>query len=251
MKSANSAPVRESTETKPRNPLSLPWWVMLLSGVALATLIKVLFAPATSPGNWLKYPSPPPLPGWQYIPGSQTEEMPTPHEQRDEYANSFDNGQIYRYKRPDSELMAFFTYNYYVGNLHSSLYLLHGITADQLTEKQRSPDEIVALYEWEGSAYLSACLTTKGATTVTRSQYMNRRYQEDFTPMRFLVWATGREPFWNHGCLWMLLKLDTETPMPLSERYQVLESAWENWLPWWQEYQQQPGVFGQPPTDEN
>ncbi len=235
-------------ESPPQTSPHLPWWLVLLALGGVLTFLKVWLAPALPTKPRINFPPPPPLTGWTYVPGSQTHEVPPQKNPRsdDDFA---ERSQLYRYQRPSQTLTAMVRYYPGIGDVPSNVFYFQGIKREQLQRQERSPSNQFALYEWDNKAHLTACLTMNGATTVNRTDYMERRYQEDLNLGRFFGWALGQQSFWNHGCLWSLLALDTVPPASVAMQFQILETVWSEWRIWWQRYPQL--IEYQPPSPKS
>jgi cyanosortase A-associated protein len=91
------------------------------------------------------------------------------------------------------------------------------------------------LFSDESQAYLSACLTSSGESTVTGNEFvgkMNRQIlRENFFPG-----IVGQRSLRERRCLWVHLSTPLDQGSP-KEGYQVLESVFEEGYSRWQ------GVF--------
>lgn len=91
----------------------------------------------------------------------------------------------------------------------------------------------------DNKAYLSACINSRGESTVTESQFMQNRYTHDLQFTRVLPWILGQEPLLDQRCLWTLmyvpLSADAKTnPTAIAEAFKTLETAWFAWYEWWE-----------------
>lgn len=89
-----------------------------------------------------------------------------------------------------------------------------------------------ALFVHEKKAYLVSCINPNGGSTITHTQFMGNRYQNDLTWRRFLPWLTGKEPSIDLRCLWSYLSLPINNTS-VENAYQILEDTWFNWYDYW------------------
>jgi cyanosortase A-associated protein len=87
--------------------------------------------------------------------------------------------------------------------------------------------------------YLSACVNSRGESTVTEPQFMQNRYKYDLQVGRVLPWILGQEPLLDQRCLWTLmstpLPANTKTDRVAAEKaLKTLENAWYSWHREWE-----------------
>jgi cyanosortase A-associated protein len=89
------------------------------------------------------------------------------------------------------------------------------------------------LYSDRDRAYLSACINSRGNTTVTAQQFSHNRYTQDFKYNLVLPWLQGKDSIRDLRCLWVKLSIPREESSQ-PEAYQSLTKAWIDWYHWWQ-----------------
>lgn len=91
-----------------------------------------------------------------------------------------------------------------------------------------------------GRLYLTACINSRGESTLTNQQFQKNQYSYDLQPSRILPWVLGQKTsVFDERCLWTLMSVplppNAEANLPqVKEAYQSLESAWEPIQQWWQ-----------------
>jgi cyanoexosortase A len=89
-----------------------------------------------------------------------------------------------------------------------------------------------ALYSDSKQAYLTACINSRGGSTVTSSQFMQNRYTYDLTWKRIVPWFLGREVLRDNRCIWAQLSIPS-SGVASADIYSVLESVWTaNYTAW-------------------
>ncbi|NES99911.1 MAG: cyanoexosortase A system-associated protein [Sphaerospermopsis sp. SIO1G1] len=78
------------------------------------------------------------------------------------------------------------------------------------------------LYSDAQKAYLTACINSRGGSTVNSSQFMNNRYKHDININRLIPWILGREVFRDDRCIWTQLSLPVNQKAA-TETYPILE----------------------------
>lgn len=91
----------------------------------------------------------------------------------------------------------------------------------------------------KGSAYLTACITPVGDSTVTEPQFKQSPFKA-FDPVRFARWFLGQAPLTDDRCLWTLMTMplprntgEDSTSKTVDSTYQELETIWVDWYRWW------------------
>jgi cyanosortase A-associated protein len=89
------------------------------------------------------------------------------------------------------------------------------------------------LFSNRDRAYLSACINSRGNTTVTAKQFSQNRYSQDLKFNIVLPWLQGKDSLRDSRCLWVQLSTPLEKSTT-SIAYQTLTKAWIDWYHWWQ-----------------
>jgi cyanoexosortase A len=88
------------------------------------------------------------------------------------------------------------------------------------------------LYHDQQNAYLTACINSRGGSTVNSSQFMTNRYKYDVTLDRMLPWIFGQDVLRDDRCIWTQLSIPLNREIATNV-YPVLESVWhENYATW-------------------
>ena len=82
------------------------------------------------------------------------------------------------------------------------------------------------------TAFLSACITSRGVTTFTAQQFETHQYFSILEPQSLLSWLLGRRTSTNKHCMWAHLSVPLGKYKP-EFAYQVLETAWFSWYKQW------------------
>jgi cyanosortase A-associated protein len=142
-----------------------------------------------------------------------------------------DSGQQYEYRQNRDRLEIQARYEQYTdGNVSRLLVVYTPIqpATVQLLIKHREGIGFYSLFEYEGKAYLSACLNSSGQSTVTEQQFVQNKYAYGWSPQRTLFWILGHNDLFDARCLWTLLSTSVT-----SDSTQNLENAWFDWYRWW------------------
>ncbi|BAU63916.1 unknown protein [Stanieria sp. NIES-3757] len=89
------------------------------------------------------------------------------------------------------------------------------------------------LFDHDERAYLSACINSRGNTTVTPQQFSHNRYSQDLSSSLILPWLQGKDSLRDIRCLWVELSIPIKKSTT-STAYQTLTKAWIDWYYWWQ-----------------
>ncbi len=89
------------------------------------------------------------------------------------------------------------------------------------------------IYEDSKQAYLTACVNSRGGSTVDSNQFMQNRYKYDLNINRVLPWLFGQDVLRDDRCLWTQLSVPLNGVSP-SSIYPVLESVLLENYPKWQ-----------------
>ncbi len=88
------------------------------------------------------------------------------------------------------------------------------------------------LFAYQERAYLSACINSRGGSTVSRPQFMQNRLIYDMRLDRLIPWLQGQQPLHDRRCLWAYLSIPFQNSSP-QNAYRILETAWFPWYQWW------------------
>lgn len=221
--------------------MAIPHWKLIRISLLAVTLGGILWVLGKSvlqpnvdepPVNSFVFPTAVPLPDWQ-----QVESAPL----KTSKAN-FLAGQRYQYRRDSVLLDIEMRYvNYTDGNV-SRLLGVYTPVKSTTVDPTISHQEGVGFYSvfvYQGRAYLSACINSRGGSTATEQQFVQNRYSYDLQFGRILLWALGQKDILDRRCLWSLLSTPVgaqlkSAPKEPKEAFQVLETAWFSWYRWWQ-----------------
>lgn len=210
--------------------LRLPLLAVAFSG-ALWVLGRAVTLPQTSPDASQPAVAPlntsVPIAGWEAI--DSTALKPEPEVVA---------AQRYRYRQGSKTLDVELRYMPGDGNVSRFLFVYTPIRAanDQLAVKSSNTGFYGTLIH-EGRAYLSACISPRGESTVTEHQFTQARLAADLQVQRLLPWLLGQEVLLDRRCLWTLMSMpiaDSAAASNSKEVYKDLEGAWSSWYEWWQ-----------------
>ena len=102
--------------------------------------------------------------------------------------------------------------------------------------KQDREGGFYSLYVHEDKAYLSACINSRGASTITSDQFKRNRLIHDTRLERIFPWLLGRAEFRDKRCLWAHLSTPLNTDNSVEETTRTLEAAWFDWHDWWRSH---------------
>ena len=199
-------------------------FLALTCGTVFLFLGRIIIAPSTAKPNY-SFPTVVPLPEWKFLESQPLGEFADQH-------SKLVAGRRYQYRQQDLPLEIEMRYlapadgdvQRYV---RESFALPYSPTIREL--------EGVGFYSslvYQQRVYLSACINSRGGTTVTFRQFVRNQNRYHLGWERTLPWLLGQQSFSDPRCLWAQLS------MPLKdtarESQQVLEQAWETWYQWWQ-----------------
>ncbi len=83
--------------------------------------------------------------------------------------------------------------------------------------------------------YLDSCINPRGNATVTGAQFMQNRYDHDLQLSRWLPWLLGQQSLLDHRCLWVRLKISTQSTGQQStdQRQAMLQQSWLSVIERW------------------
>ena len=143
-------------------------------------------------------------------------------------------GRHYRYRRDNKLLdieMRYFTNTN--GDIKNFITSQTGDLSSGLKHYQKGT---YSIYTHEGKAYLSACLNSRGGSTVTGDRFNRNRLLYDARIERVLPWLLGKAELQDKRCLWAHLSTSLEPTAAVDETYLTLETAWFDWHNWWRSH---------------
>ncbi len=212
-----------------------PTRLVLLAGICISTvwvLSRAIAAPKAEKPQEQTYPLPEkvPLSGWKLQTSSplpKTEELPP--------------GREYQYRRQATSLAIQSRIMLSDGNISRLLFVHTPIKSANanLQMKHHPGVGYYGILAHKEQAYLSACVNSRGESTVNEPQFMQNRYKYDLQVTRVLPWILGQEPLLDQRCLWTLMSTPLPTnakayPAATEETLKTLESAWFSWHRWWE-----------------
>lgn len=184
-----------------------------------------------------------PLPGWQSI-GSTPIQPESPKEaeaaNRSEAEKEAVPGQRYQYRQNQTNLEVEVRQMVGDGNNSRFLFVYSPVRAANAGLQIRTLPGVgsYGILAHQGRAYLSACINSRGDSTVTEQEFKQNSYRHDLRPDRVVSWFMGQTPLLDDRCLWTLmstpLPLDVATNSTATEAtFKTLETAWSSWHQWW------------------
>jgi cyanosortase A-associated protein len=184
------------------------------------------------------FPSAVPLPQWQLLTSSPLAvtivKNPKPE------GTKYLSGRYYRYMQKGQTLDVEMRYMVHTdGDVKSFIKDYSSMPpSGQLTFifRHRQGIGFYSLFAYQQRTYLSACINSRGGSTVTPSQFTLNRYIYDyFYDMRFtrlLSWVLGQQVIPDERCLWANLSIPLKNSSQ-TDANRILETAWLNWYQWW------------------
>ena len=209
-------------------PLRLSILVLTCSG-ALYVIGKAALTPkATNTQPSYSLPASVPLTHWQPLPSKPLEPI----------AESIASRE-YPYRRNAQPLTTALRYRTSDGDVNRFLFVFTPIRQDnaRLVVKYQPGIGFYGVLPHQGRAYLSACISPRGESTVTAQQFVQNHRTHDLTFDRLLPWLLGRQPLLDRRCLWTLMSVPLAAnagSIELDTAYKTLENAWFDWYRWWQ-----------------
>ncbi len=229
----------------------------LLAAVATISVIvlgKTLLQKDTKTTNVsYSFPTTVPLSGWQFVDSSplslNQDKQPTgqneqPRELAETKPGEIAAAQVYRFEQRGVTLEA---KTHYIapateGNVTRYIFVYSSLRGANATMQQRQQPTVgsYGVLTHEGRAYLTACTTNQGGSTVTEQQFTQNRSSQDLNVGNIIVWLAGQRDLIDHRCLWTLMSVPiaggtTATPDAIERAYRQLETAWVPWHQWWQQ----------------
>ena len=213
------------------NPFRMALLVAIAIGIAFV-LGKSLARPATRtpPIANFTFPAAVPLPQWQRLAGDAVD----PHLVKPPayISGKFVSGRRYRYLQNDVSLDI--EMRYLVGTNGDLKGFVTERTGQLLPALRQHPERgFYSLFAHEGKAYLSACINSRGGSTVTSDRFNRNRSLYDVRLERILSWSIGEAELHDRRCLWAHLSMPLSDDLSVDRAYRTLESVWFAWYDWW------------------
>jgi cyanosortase A-associated protein len=98
---------------------------------------------------------------------------------------------------------------------------------------QRTPvNGTYSLATQQGRAYLNSCINPRGASSVTRPQFMHTHLYADLAPAQLWQWLLNQAEIPDRRCLWLHMWIPVQTSPEAA--YQELEQVWLAGYAGWQ-----------------
>lgn len=149
-------------------------------------------------------------------------------------SGDFIAGRHYRYRRDNKLLdieMRYFTNTN--GDIKNFITSQTGNLSSGLRHDERGT---YSIYIHDGKAYLSACLNSRGGSTVTSDGFNRNRLLNDARIKSVLPWLLGKAGLQDKRCLWAHLSTQQELATAVDETYLTLETVWSDWHNWWRSH---------------
>lgn len=127
--------------------------------------------------------------------------------------------------------------NYYVQDSHgeidlyAKMYVLNNKNSNTWVQRQDQNGSYV-LFEAQQTVYLSACINSKGPSTVTHQEFFANRNRHDFHLSRLVPVLIGREKPRDNRCLWVTISTPVQGES-VESVYQQVEAVWRDWYGGW------------------
>ncbi len=148
---------------------------------------------------------------------------------------SFVSGKHYRYRQNnrflDIEMRYLIDTN---GDLKS--FITHKTGELLPVLRQDREGGFYSVFDHKGKAYLSACLNSRGGSTITSDQFNRNRLIYDARLDRVVLWLLGEAKLKDRRCLWAHLSLPLDHDSSAEETYRTLETVWFDWSDWWRSH---------------
>jgi cyanosortase A-associated protein len=213
------------------SPMPQLWRLGLLALLLTVTLGVLGRAIATSKGSSMSATSPsatfPPSVPLQIGPFSKTMDV------RSESGEVV--GQKYQYQQEGQTITAEVREEWGDGNVSRFLFVHTPIRTANATMQIRFQPGIgyYGVLTHAGQAYLSACVNSRGNSTVTEPQFTQNQYQQDLDVGRLLPWLLGQTSLVDGRCLWTLMSIPLDQTASPEAAYETLATVWNPWTQWW------------------
>ena len=211
---------------------------LLLLAVMIATTLalgKSLVHPITKSPHFTDFifPESVPLKQWKLL----TSDSINTHsfESPEHPSGNFVSGRYYRYgqnqKFLDIEMRYLINTN---GDLKS--FITHK-TGELVSVLREDPNRgFYSVFSHDGKVYLSACINSRGGSTITSDQFNRNRMIYDARLDRLVLWFLGQAKLKDRRCLWANLSLPLDHHSSTEETYRTLETVWYDWYNWWKSF---------------
>lgn len=209
--------------------------LLAITCVSVVCLVgKAVISPIKTSRELAPFTFPPavPLPEWQLV-----QSKPLAHQVTRKAARKIDflAGRSYQYTQNSLPLDVEMRYIVYPdGDIKHLIrsYTPFDIPNARLQQRQQAGVGFYGLFTHQGQAYLSACITPHGSSTVTHKQFVQNQIDHSVQFEQLLPVLLGRESSLDKRCLWAHLSTPSKSSSPESA-YQTLERAWVSWHQWW------------------
>ena len=147
-------------------------------------------------------------------------------------AGDFIAGKHYRYLYDEKYLDIEIRYlNNTNGDLKS---FITSQTGELLPMLKENSNGFYSIYNDENKVYLSACINSRGGSTVTNDQFNRNRLTYDLRFTRLIKWLLGKKDLKDRRCIWTHISIALDNNTHIEKTYKDLEEIWTDWHTWWQ-----------------
>lgn len=197
---------------------------------ATFVLFKIILFPSSGDRVLHKFTFPATivLPKWQFV---SSHDLERPNLTNTQYIS----GKHYRYVQ--SNLPINIEIRYIINTSGDVKQLLQKYTPIRLASDrplpmiQRLGVGFYSRFTYQEREYLSACINSRGGSTVTERQFRYNRNLYD-VPNRLLLWLLDRVELRDDRCLWTQISLPSGN-LATEKTDKILETAWIPWYQWW------------------
>lgn len=212
---------------------------LLIATFASTILVlgKLLLEPSISKRQLtpIVFPQTVPLNGWQFQSSEPFIAKTSLYGQT--IGKPFDKGKWYRYKQNNLlldvqtiyELESPGEYKLFLRN-YSSVEVAPNEGSFVL--RQQPGVGSYGMYIIQNRAYLTACINSRGGSTLTRQEFDNNRNRYDLLSDRTIPWLLGQRSLRDTRCLWSHFSLPLNKSSPQAA-YALLEKTWISWYQRW------------------
>jgi cyanosortase A-associated protein len=123
------------------------------------------------------------------------------------------------------------------GNIAEILNTLKNINTseDGLSQKTilKEPTGHYLTFTHQGRAYLTACINSRGISTVTQEQFNDNASDRAMDRDVIISWLLGQKDLRDRRCLWTLMSTPITPNSDLKVTNEKLEKMWILWYEWW------------------
>ncbi|MDR9404346.1 MAG: cyanoexosortase A system-associated protein [Halothece sp. Uz-M2-17] len=233
-KSSTSPQEASATTFSLTSPSS--WFLSITSVMMMAVTIATFIMPEIGRREIqpLQFPPQMNLSGW-------TEEKSIPLVNQPETKLRFErlrSGREYHYQQQEAKVTAALRFSSpTVGRLEN--YIKQTYPESLTTAYQQGNTRYIPnrgnyhLFQDDEKAYLSACLTPTGESTVDFTNYVNKANRNMFEWQTLIPRLLGQKSFRERRCLWVNLSTPLNPDLPETS-YKILESVFKTGYPQWQ-----------------